>query len=75
MDSIEFSKQIRRETLKMVFNANASHVGGALSMADMLAVLYNEILKINPLKPGDANRDRFFYPKDMPAPVYMPLLR
>lgn len=63
MDSIEFSKHIRRETLKMASKAKASHVGGALSMADILAVLYHEILNINPKAPEDHGRDRFFLSK------------
>lgn len=63
MDSIEFSKQIRRETLKMVFAAKASHVGGALSMADLLAVLYSKVLDIDPLEPNAKERDRFFLSK------------
>ncbi len=63
MDSIEFSKQIRRETLKMVFAAKASHVGGVLSMADLLAVLYSKILNIDPLEPDAKERDRFFLSK------------
>ena len=38
--SVHLSKEIRKESLKMVFNAKASHIGGALSMADLLAVMY-----------------------------------
>lgn len=62
-DSVEFSRQIRREALKMVCKAKASHIGGALSMADILAVLYSDILKIDPAVPKDENRDRFFLSK------------
>ena len=48
MDSIELARKIRVLSLKMVYKAHASHIGGALSMADILAVLYNDVLKYNP---------------------------
>lgn len=63
MDSLEFSKEIRRQSLKMVCQANASHIGGALSMADLLAVLYHEVLNITPQNPKAPERDRFFLSK------------
>lgn len=47
----------------MVFDAKASHVGGALSMADLLAVLYGEFLNVDPKNSEDAGRDRFLLSK------------
>lgn len=47
----------------MVHNANASHIGGAYSMADILAVLYNEVLNIDAINYKDPKRDRFFLSK------------
>lgn len=61
--SKEFAKEIRLETLKMVYGAKASHIGGAFSMADILSVLYNEVLNIDPSYPNDENRDRFLLSK------------
>jgi transketolase len=58
-----FSKKIRTTILKMVYDAKASHIGGALSMTDLLAVLYGEFLQIDPKNPTDENRDRFFLSK------------
>jgi transketolase len=63
LDSIELARQIRIETLKMVSRANASHVGGALSMADLLAVLYQRILRLRPADPQWPERDRFILSK------------
>jgi transketolase len=63
MNSIEFAKKIRLKVLDLVFAANASHIGGAYSMADILAVLYTNILNINPELPEDPERDRFFLSK------------
>jgi transketolase len=63
MDSIEFARQIRILSLKMVYSTKASHIGGALSMADILAVLYTEVLNIYPSHPENPNRDRFLLSK------------
>ncbi len=57
------AKRIRKLALQMVFRAKASHIGGALSMVDILAVLYNRILKYNPFDPLYADRDRFLLSK------------
>lgn len=45
MTSEELAKQIRISSLKMCHDAKASHIGSCLSCADILAVLYNEILQ------------------------------
>ena len=47
----------------MVAAAKASHIGGALSMADLLAVLYGEILRVKPEQPDWPERDRFILSK------------
>ena len=62
-NSLLLANEIRRESLQMVYNAKASHIGGALSMADILAVLYNDILNIEPSRPNDPERDRFLLSK------------
>lgn len=63
MDSITFAKQIREHSVQMVHDANASHIGGALSMADILAVLYTDVLKYHPQEPEWPGRDRFLLSK------------
>ncbi len=45
MNTIQLAKQIRISSLKMCHDAKASHIGSCLSVADILAVLYNEILE------------------------------
>jgi transketolase len=61
--SIEFAKRVRIDSLRMVARANASHIGSALSIADIVAVLYTEVLNIDPKNPVDMNRDRFILSK------------
>lgn len=60
---IHFAKETRKMVLRLVHEANASHVGGALSMADMLSVLYNNFLKVYPDQPHHPERDRFLLSK------------
>ena len=63
MNSIFLAKEIRRKALQMVYEAKASHIGGALSMTDILAVLYSDILNIYPNDPKKNERDRFILSK------------
>ena len=62
-DSLDFSRQVRRYALEMVAGARASHIGGALSMADIIAVLYTDILRLNPADPAWPERDRLILSK------------
>lgn len=57
------AREIRRLSLILAHHAKASHSGGALSMADILAVLYSGVLNITPASVDDPNRDRFLLSK------------
>lgn len=59
----ELARRIRGHAVLMTNRANASHVGGALSMADVLAVLYGEVLHVDPERPDWPDRDRFILSK------------
>lgn len=63
MSSIEFSKQIRLLTLEMVYKSSSSHIGGAFSMADIVAVLYNSVCRVFPKNPAHPERDRIYLSK------------
>ena len=60
-----FAKNIRKNIIFTAFNAGSksAHIGGALSVADIMAVLYSEIMKIKKSKIIDDNRDRFILSK------------
>ncbi len=58
-----FARNVRKETLEIVYKAKASHIGGAFSMVDLLTILYNGILNINPHDPHWKDRDRFLLSK------------
>jgi len=55
--------KIRAQVLKMTHRAKSSHVGSSLSIADLLAVLYGSILKINPKNQNWEERDRLVLSK------------
>jgi transketolase len=59
----DFALDIRLLSLQMVHKANASHIGGVLSMTDILAVLYSKILNLNIENTKYSNRDRFILSK------------
>jgi len=54
---------IRAHVLKMSHHAHSSHVGTALSAADLLAVLYGNVLRVDPARPDWPDRDRFILSK------------
>jgi transketolase len=55
--------QIRAHVLRMIHRAQSSHVGTSLSAADLLAVLYDGVLRIDPSRPDWPDRDRFILSK------------
>lgn len=57
------AKNIRRLALQMVARAKASHIGSALSIADIVAVLYSGVLHIDSSQPDMPGRDRFILSK------------
>lgn len=64
-----FAAQIRLETLKIIASRGFGHVGGSMSMADAMAVLYGDIMKIDPKNPRWGDRDWFVLSKGHGGPV------
>jgi transketolase len=67
--SVELARTIRSHALRMVHRANASHIGTCLSMADLLAVLYSRVLRLDPSRPDWPDRDRFILSKGHGAAI------
>jgi len=57
------AREIRKSIVRMITKAKASHIGGSLSAADILAALYFRILSIDPKDPEDGGRDIFILSK------------
>lgn len=64
MDTTEhLALKIRRSAIQMVHKAKASHIASALSITDVLAVLYGEIMRFDPSDEKLRTRDRFILSK------------
>lgn len=59
----EIAQKLRIEVLKMVFNAQSGHIGGAFSAAEIIASLFFHHLYIDPKRPLLEDRDRFLFSK------------
>ena len=57
------AQRIRLNAVRMTRLGKSSHIGSVLSMTDILAVLYGEILNVDPANPKMENRDRFILSK------------
>lgn len=55
--------RIRRHALRMTSSGGSSHIGSILSMADLVAVLYGAVLRVDPANPRWPDRDRFILSK------------
>ena len=62
-------KTIRRRIVEQVYKAGSGHPGGALSIADILTVLYFKELNIDPKNPKWEDRDRIILSKGHCAPA------
>lgn len=63
IDSWDLARRMRIQALKMVHRARASHIGSALSICDIVAVLYGQVLRLDPREPVAPQRDRFILSK------------
>ncbi len=57
------ARRIRRRDLQAVFEAGAGHIGGEMSVIDLLTALYFNVLTVDPQKPRDPLRDRLVLSK------------
>jgi transketolase len=61
--SPDTARAVRAYILRMTHSGRSSHVGSALSCADILAVLYADVLEVDPARPDRPDRDRFIMSK------------
>ncbi len=59
----EFAKRVRIHALRMTNRGGGSHIGAVFSMADIIAVLYAGVLRVDPAEPRHQSRDRFILSK------------
>jgi transketolase len=59
----ELASKIRLHALKMTSGGGSSHIGSVFSMADIVAVLYAQVLRLDTANPKWKDRDRFILSK------------
>ena len=67
MNNQAFANRIRIETCKMIEHVGFGHLGAALSIVEVLAVLFNDVMDLDGEKP---NRDWFVLSKGHGGPSY-----
>ena len=59
----KIARKVRRDIVDVTGWAGGSHIGGSLSMTDILVILYWKYLRIDPKNPDWDDRDRFVLSK------------
>lgn len=61
--------QLRRDVVNTIYYAGDGHPGPCMSIADILAILYFDIMRLDPENPTWIGRDRFILSKGHACPV------
>ena len=70
------AQELRRTVLDMAWSAGSGHIGGSFSCAEILTVLYNGVMNIDPVDPNKKDRDVFILSKGHAAPsLYVTLAK
>lgn len=57
------SYDLRKNVVDMIISGKGGHIGGDMSMMDILVTLYFKVMNISPENQNDPNRDRFILSK------------
>lgn len=74
MDYIEKGKGLRRDIIKMLYEAKSGHPGGSLSVIDILIALYHGVMNVDFKNPKKEDRDRFVLSKGHASPALYAIL-
>ena len=66
--------KIRRTALQTIHTAGSGHIGGSMSIAEILSVLYYEQMNVDPADPAKADRDRLVLSKGHCSPALYAVL-
>lgn len=71
-DTLRWASEMRKDCLRMAVETGSagSHIGGALSLVEILAVLYSRVMKVTPNDPLSPKRDRLILSKGHGAMAY-----
>ncbi|MFW5988691.1 MAG: transketolase [Desulfosudaceae bacterium] len=70
----EKARQLRKDIVDITGWSGGAHIGGGLSVADILVILYYHYLKIDPGNPDWEDRDRLILSKGHAGVAYAPIL-
>jgi len=73
-DLSQIARKLRHTAVEITMKAGGAHIGGGLSMMDILTLLFFKYMKINPEDPDNPDRDRFVLSKGHGAIGYIPVL-
>jgi transketolase len=70
----EIAKNIRKDIVNVTEWAGGAHIGGALSMVEIIVILYFKYMNIDPANPEKPDRDRFILSKGHGGVGFAPVL-
>lgn len=65
----KLAAEIRLDSIEAIRKVGSGHIGGSLSIADLLAVLYGKQMKVDPKNPQWEDRDRLVLSKGHAGPA------
>lgn len=68
------SFELRKNIVDMIMSGKGGHIGGDMSVVDVLIILYNKIMNISPENEKDPERDRFVMSKGHSVEAYYAVL-
>ncbi len=71
---VRLANERRADAITMIHRAQTGHTGGALSVLDVLSVLYYDVLRVRPQQPDWPDRDRFLLSKGHSVEGYLAIL-
>lgn len=74
MDLHEMTKQVRIDTMRCIGSIGTGHIGGCLSVVDVLTVLYFKYMRVDPRDPRMEGRDRLVLSKGHAGPALYAVL-
>lgn len=69
------AEQLRLRLIELIYSAGTGHTGGDLSVLNVLTVLYNKVLNVDPSNPHWPDRDRFVLSKGHCAEAFYCVLQ
>ncbi|MEW5734275.1 MAG: transketolase [Thermodesulfobacteriota bacterium] len=68
------ARDLRKDVIDVTYWAKGAHIGGGMSVLDILVILYHRHLRVDPKNPGWADRDRVVLSKGHAGVAYAPVL-